>query len=160
MEHHTMTSNTSGNSGANWSGILIALIGAISTLAATWLTIQHSATAAPAPSTPMVQTQGLSTVPGVVSPAAQAMLIIPDVRNLSLQQAQRQLSALGLTIVITNTPDQQPVGTVLNITPAPGQTAAISSSVIVQVSAGPSSSTSRGDSEESDEKDGKGKKDD
>ncbi len=154
-----MTTNNSGGAGANWSGILIALIGAISTLAATWLTIQHSAAAAPAPVAPMVQTQGLGTFPGSISPAAQALVIIPEVINLPLQQAQQQLTALGITVIVTTTPNHQPADTVLSITPAPGQSVGAGASVVVQVSTGPAS-TSRQAAEDADERAGKGKKDD
>jgi beta-lactam-binding protein with PASTA domain len=86
------------------------------------------------------------------------MVIIPDVRKELLQQAQQQLTALGLTVIVTNTPDQQPVDTILSISPAPGQTVATGTEVVVQISAGPAPSPNHQSSQETNEKNGKGKK--
>ncbi|HEX6289902.1 MAG TPA: protein kinase [Herpetosiphonaceae bacterium] len=76
-----------------------------------------------------------STAPSPTTPSAVA---VPDVVNLPVEEAQRQITEAGLVFVQGEAiQGEQAANIVLSTDPSPGQPVAPGSQVIVQVSAGP-----------------------
>ena len=152
-----MTSDAKRGAGHNWSGILIAVIGATSTLGATWLTLTYTppaVTAAPpaeirlASPAPAVSAMP-SALPAVVPAASVAgelseTVVVPALADLTIGQAGEQLRALGLALDIRDTESAEPAGKILGVEPEPGSAVKRGTKIALQVSAGPAPAKGKG----------------
>lgn len=144
------------SAGHNWSGILIALIGAATTLGGTWLTIQYAPqSAAAVPTANEMRVEALPALDAAPSVSASSLVVpatsasgvvqlstasepvtVPLLSELPLAQAREQLAGLGLVVAVQETPAADPAGTIVGVDPAPGSSVMRGATITVKVSAG------------------------